>query len=62
MVWNIVIAALCVVVVSGIIILKPWQQEEQPIKENLLSLGIQEQRDGIEEALEHQYPNLTCTT
>ena len=51
MVWNIVIAALCVVVVSGIIILKPWQQEEQPIKENLLSLGIQEQRDGIEEAL-----------
>ena len=58
MVWNIVIAALCVVVVSGIIILKPWQQEEQPIKENLLSLGIQEQRDGIEEALEHQYPNL----
>lgn len=57
-VWNIIIAALCVVVVSGIIILKPWQQEEQLVKENLLSLGIQEQRDGIEEALEHQYPKL----
>lgn len=58
MVWNIIIAALCVVVVSGIIILKPWQQEEKLVKENLLSLGIQEQRDGIEEALSHQYPKL----
>lgn len=54
---NIVVLILGIVVASGIIILKPW--EDSMIKEKILSVGVQEQRDGIGEAIANNYPMLT---
>lgn len=53
---NVLVMILGVIVASGIIIVKPW--EDSNIKKNILSLGVQEQRDGIKEAIEKGYPRL----
>lgn len=54
---NVLVMILGVIVASGIIIVKPW--EDATIKKNILSLGVQEQRDGIKEAIEKGYPRLS---
>lgn len=54
---NLVVLILGIVVASGIIILKPWQ--DSVLKETILSVGIQEQRDGVGEAIANNYPMLT---
>lgn len=53
---QIVIFSLSVIVVSGIITLKPWQ--DTPTLDNPLFLGVQEEKDGIDQAIKNNYPTL----